>query len=126
MSRTFKILVGLFLIGFLIMIFYLTGTYQKNIDNKYNIIDNSVEINSVFDHLKGNRGMLYLDFIDSIRFKVGGAMINRNYIPEDFDSFLKEGDSIIKRRQSDTVLIIRNMKKYYFILNKVVAKANNK
>jgi hypothetical protein len=126
MSLTFKILVGLFLIGFLIVLFFLTTTYQKNIDKKYQIIDNSVEINRVFDHMTSNRGTLYLDFEDSSRLKVGSAMLNRNYSPDDFSSFLKEGDSIIKHLKSDTLLIIRNSKHYYFVLNKIIDKNINK
>ena len=79
MSLTFKIIIGILGLGFLILIFVLINNYQSNIDLRYQTVTNKTEIKSVFVNMKANRGTLYLDFKDLNHFKLGSSMFNFNY-----------------------------------------------
>ena len=125
MSLTFRIIIGIFALGFLILIFVLTNNYQSNIDLRYQTVTNKTEIKSVFVNMKVNRGTLYLDFMDSNHFKLGSSMSNFHYSPnESFYDFIQKGDSIIKHFNCDTLNVIRGDKHFYFILNRRVTKDN--
>tara|TARA_R110001592_G_C12879707_1_gene724586 strand:+ start:262 stop:711 length:450 start_codon:yes stop_codon:yes gene_type:complete len=54
-----------------------------------------------------------------------GWAYNDMYVPNKISEFLQKGDSISKRKETDSVFIYRNDNVYYFIVSKRIDKTGN-
>jgi hypothetical protein len=87
------------------------GSYL--IDN-YRTIEKSTEINGRVTKVNLNRGLFAIDLSNGTRVKSMDDITNNK--KHDIAFFLKEYDSVIKKANSDTVIVKRNRKPYYFVL----------
>jgi hypothetical protein len=64
-------------------------------------------------------GASYIITSDSTKFRIQNS-VNYHYKNSSLGNFIQEEDSLVKRRNSDTLFIYRNDKKYYFVLGKFI------
>ncbi|QIK55605.1 hypothetical protein G7051_15115 [Dysgonomonas sp. HDW5B] len=114
----------------LVMIFFKTTYESKERMARYPSLDNQITIEGniirIEVELGYNKGARYVDLSNGSRFRTVYPTFNYTYQPYEFDTFLQLGDSISKRAENDTILIYRNNKKYYFVLNKEINKNEKK
>ncbi|MEP1781517.1 hypothetical protein [Reichenbachiella sp.] len=80
------------------------------------LIDNEINnklIDSVFVHM----GFVFVDLPERRKYCIPHSR-NYEYRPYFLGEFLMPGDTITKKNNSDTVVIKRNDKKYFFIVGK--------
>ena len=80
----------------------------------YPTIEKSTEISGRVTKVNLNRGLFAIDFADGRRAKTMDDITDNKKHDNAF--FLKEYDSIIKKANSDTIIVKRHRKPYYFIL----------
>lgn len=82
--------------------------------NNYPTIEKSTEISSRVSKVNLNRGLFAIDLSNGTRVKTMDDITdNKNH---DIAFFLQEYDSIIKKANSDTIIVKRHRKAYYFML----------
>jgi len=87
----------------------------NNMLNTYHLVDTKSEFEGIVYNIELQKfTCVNLNNKIYIRFN---SMDNYSYKPFNFSSFLQVGDSIYKKEESDTVYIIRNDAKYYFLIN---------
>ncbi len=101
--------------------------WKKGIQEKheYSILNMEQEISGNIimkriSYYPNNRGFLFKTSCGD-RFTLPFA-INYNYEESIGSSFIQTKDSISKKKDSDTIFIHRDGKKYYFILGKTIEK----
>lgn len=103
-----------------IMIIFSIAVWINMIKNRSYLIDNyptiekSTEISGRVSKVNLNRGLFAIDVSNGTRAKSMENLYNNK--KRSIASFLKEYDSIIKKANSDTVIVKRHRKPYYFML----------
>lgn len=69
---------------------------------------------------KGYTGLTLIHLTNNGKLSISGSTRNYFYSKQNLGYFIQVGDSIFKPLGSDSVYIIRNNKKYYFILGKII------
>ena len=103
-------------IGGVIVFTISESRWQRMLDT-YWLVDTESEFEGVVFDIKLQKfTCVNLNNKIFLRF---GSMNNCSYRPYNFSSFLQRGDSIYKKEESDTIFIIRNDTRYYFIINRL-------
>lgn len=97
----------------LVVIFFIfdKDDHEKKF-GKYKIISKETILNSKIIEIISDRGTFIT--LRDCTFCASPGAINLNYSPSDLGYFLEIGDSLFKNKNSDTLYIFRNNKKYYF------------
>ncbi|WP_019037736.1 hypothetical protein [Psychroflexus tropicus] len=122
MKKKIKISGIIFCMGLIIvLIIYFTikdSNEIKNLYNEYKLVDKKYKIEGKIDNLLVNKGVCFVT-IDSkkILFKTSA-----NFMYDDvyLDMVLEIGDHIKKNSNSDTLIITKNNKEYYFKIGEFI------
>lgn len=138
-KKSFKfylyIVIGIYVLLIIILNFMDIRTQKKQNDAKIiecpdlktrNLIINSILKKKELSDSMFSKGSMYLYFDNGDCFTLFGVNYNWAYEIPRLNDFLQVGDSISKRAENDTILIYRNNKKYYFVLNKEINKNEKK
>lgn len=109
-------------IGFLlavIVIIFISSESKKN-RIKYPKIDNIDSFHGQVKHEREYQGVSYIELSDSSFFRINHS-INYNIKPSDLHDFIRTGDSIYKNKYSDTLIVVRDEKKYVFKIGKIIS-----
>lgn len=105
----------------IVLIIYFTikdSNEIKNLYNEYKLVDKKYKIEGKIDNLLVNKGVCFVT-IDSkkILFKTSA-----NFMYDDvyLDMVLEIGDHIKKNSNSDTLIITKNNKEYYFKIGEFI------
>lgn len=102
---------GIFPLIFLVLFITDKDDYDNKF-GKFKTVGKETILNSKIIDIIKNRGAFYI-FEDSTYYTFPWG-INLNHNPTDLSYFLEKGDLLIKNKNSDTLFIFRNNKKYYF------------
>ncbi len=104
-----------------VFIFYLID-FDNNVSmyNEYKEVVLNDSLAGVLVKKKHWKGSSFLIINKQKKYFVNSR--NYMYSPRSLDSFVRIGDSLIKKRGSDTLHIIRYEKTYYFILGENINK----
>lgn len=114
-----KLKVVVFYITFLavggVILFINSESRWNKMLNAYRLVNTESEFKGVTFGIRQQQ-FTFVNLNNKIylRFR---PMNNCSYSPDDFSSFLQVGDSIYKKEESDTMFIVRNETKYYFIID---------
>ena len=107
-------IIGSLLLGFIVMTPFILKV-ESNIKEKYTKITVQDEINGVVTKLGYKKYQcLEIDNHLLVRFNVQPLRIESSREMISFSDIVQKGDSLIKRKDSDTVFIVRNDQKYIF------------
>ena len=87
----------------------------QRIYKEYPSVNRDQALNDRVLDLFTSRGFCYILTKDSVKYSLS-AYENPDYENYYLMDFLQEGDSLVKKRNSDTLYIYRDDKKYHFIL----------
>ena len=117
-KRKWILIIILILIFF--SIFHISTNKLINEKNKnYPLINNNSAFSGKIENVYLNRGSIYLMLTNKKCFRTTDSR-NYDYNPIFIDDFLSYGDSIVKPLNTDTLFIIRDTRKYYFVLGKFI------
>ncbi|MFZ5430469.1 MAG: hypothetical protein ACOZDD_09565 [Bacteroidota bacterium] len=103
--------------GFIVLVVFGIKL-QKKIWNKYPTINFQSEIRGEVTKIRINRG-IFIELMDGRKFSLPSSD-NLRYEPYSISRFIVRGDTILKHASNDTINIIRNEEKYFFILGERV------
>jgi hypothetical protein len=106
----------IFLTIFIIGVKQMDKHWQK-IHKAYPFVKREQALNDRVINLFTERGASYVLTKDSIKYSFRSSA-NYDYKNYYLTDFLQEGDSLVKRRNTDTLYIYRDNEKYYFIHGK--------
>ena len=111
---------GTIIILFLVGLKLFTGYWNKKYA-KYSPITKNEMIKKKIKRKRCEHGILLIDFTDSTRYTINFA---RNYElkPCSLCDFTRQGDSIIKNANNDTIIVKRKDAKYLFVINEELNK----
>lgn len=89
--------------------------------DSYLLLKPEDSLNGFIQKILVSRGQSYIVLKDTCKIWLIHSR-NYNYKPAWLDAFLKEGDEVIKRKNSDTLLIFRGDNTFYFLLGKNVGE----
>ena len=95
-----------------------TDTYWQNKYKEYPVLMKNDTLNGKILKYFSERGYCYIVVADSIKYRVEYSE-NYKYKPYVFCDFIQIGDSLFKKKLSDTLYIYRNDEKYYFEIGKL-------
>jgi hypothetical protein len=106
---------------FYIKFSFKTLDYLQRENSKYSLVQNIDSVTGVVDSIYSDRGGSFVKLTDSnkIWFEVSENKMYDKYLLCDF---LRQNDSIVKRKNNDTLFIYRQKKIYFFKLGQL----NNK
>jgi hypothetical protein len=113
---------ALLLFGYFYIKFsFKTLDYLQRENSKYSLVQNIDSVIGVVDSIYSDRGGSFVKLTDSnkIWFEVSENKMYDKYLLCDF---LRQNDSIVKRKNNDTLFIYRQKKIYFFKLGQL----NNK
>jgi len=90
------------------------GKYRTYLINNYATIEKKTEISGKVTKVILEHGIFCIDLSNGMRVKTMENVYN--YKKSSMAGFLKEYDSIIKKVDSDTIIVKRYRKPYYFML----------
>lgn len=73
-----------------------------------------------------DRGSCYIDLSTEIKLNLFSATWNYSYKEPSFKRFIKVGDHLSKKANSDTIYVYRENSEYYFVLDKYVNEDKRK
>ena len=95
----------------------LMDKHWQRIHKAYPFISREKALNDRIIDLFTERGVSYVLTRDSIKYSFRSSA-NYDYKNYYLTDFLQEGDSLVKKRKSDTLYIYRDNERYYFIHGK--------
>jgi hypothetical protein len=104
----------------IVVIFFIVGgklmdKHWQKIYQEYPSVNRNQALNDCIIDVFSSRGFSYVLTKDSAKYSLS-ANENPDYEDYYLMDFLHEGDSLVKRRNSDTLYIYRDNEKYHFIL----------
>ncbi|SHF03809.1 hypothetical protein [Dysgonomonas macrotermitis] len=119
---------GIFILLFVVLLIIVMNSQSKGADKKASLYPQLHKYQSIEGRIKSisreryivDNSRIYIDFINEVKFSLGGSGYNRSSSLQDFTNFIQSGDSLIKRYGSDTVHIHRGEQRYYFVLDDVI------
>ncbi|MBN1416029.1 MAG: hypothetical protein JW973_13085 [Bacteroidales bacterium] len=87
--------------------------------SEFSLVDKSTEISGIIVHLREYRGNSLIEMNDGSKYWLKLAK-NYNYDPPTLYEFVKNGDSILKQPNNDTIFFFRGSSRYYFLYDTAV------
>ena len=87
--------------------------------SKFELVDKDSEFSGVIISLRKYRGNTLVEMNNGRKYWLKLAK-NYNNNPNFLDDFLKENDSLLKPFNNDTIYIIRDQNRYYFLNDTIV------
>lgn len=112
-----KIVIGAIIGVFIFIVLYIPHEIQTKLDSNYPHLKYNDEVFGKVEKTKVNRGTIYFKLKNNLRFNTYSSN-NYNYSPFSIDDFIIYDDSIYKPKNSDSLFVFRNKKRYFFILEK--------
>ncbi|PKP17774.1 MAG: hypothetical protein CVU05_14915 [Bacteroidetes bacterium HGW-Bacteroidetes-21] len=110
----FSIFIAVGLSYYFIQLNYLKSNYNNT------KVTHASEISGKISYIYTSRGVVFCKLdTNSIGFKFDRSL-NFDYDCEDISSFLETGDSIFKKANNDSLIVLRKGNKYLFVLGKVI------
>ena len=103
----------------LVLMFTLQSKYITSLNREYKNIETQDEIDGVIHSMKSRKGGVYITLDNNVKVQFAPSC-NYLYKKIFLDDFLRKGDQIIKRKDSDTLYVFRNKQEYYFVLGKFI------
>ena len=110
-------IIGVFIFIVICFILYIPHEIQTKLDSNYPHLKYNDEVFGKVEKIKVNRGTIYFDLKNNLRFKTYSSN-NFNYSPFSIDDFIIYDDSVYKPKNSDSLFVFRDKKRYFFILEK--------
>ena len=123
-SKNPRVIIGFF--GALIILFIIgniiSTRYWRKEYAKYPRIEKETVIEKKIRRVRKEHGTLLIDFYDTTKYST--YVLTRNFEYEDYDLFflVENGDSILKKMNSDTLIVKRKGVEYLFVLGQVLNK----
>ena len=95
--------------------------YQKNEYEKYPSLETETEIYDWIKNVKREHGYLMIDFFNGSKYGIISTS-NYKYKPASLFFFAEYGDYIIKKKDTDTIIVKRKDIEYIFVLGKELNK----
>ena len=105
----------------LVLMFTLQSKYIASLNREYKNIDTHDKIEGAIHSIKTRKGGAYITLDNKIKVHFYPSC-NYLYKKIFLDDFLRNGDQLIKRKNSDTLYVYRNNQEYYFVLGKYINK----
>lgn len=109
----------IFLIAFGIFIFSIQVNQLNSLKANYDVVNKNDSVYGVIKEMKTRKGGAFLTLSNKHKVSFYPSR-NYSYKPAFIADFLKTGDSINKKKNSDTIFVIRNDKAYYFIHREII------
>jgi hypothetical protein len=117
-TKRIKLLFKLMIIGSIVSLTLVIG-YNKYEQKRYPKIAKEDSIEGIIKKLRPYQSVAKVEMDDERRFMIIGSL-NYNYEPSITNEFLREGDFIMKKKNSDTLYIKRENDIFWFILGGVI------
>lgn len=116
MKRLLFSLFATFLIGIILLFFW-----SRSLSNKYPELSNRDILNdTIADVISDGRASARVTFKSEKKYTLPWAK-NNHYAEElNLPRIVKEGDILIKRESSDTIILIQDKKRYTFVAYKTI------
>mgnify|MGYP001492491324 CR=1 FL=1 len=117
----------IFFVGLLLVVIFLFDDYKisKKMENESK--DNFyIEMSGTVSGISQNRGTIILKLRNnSVHNKYYfGSTRNYNLNPKDLHEFVQPGDSVFKSSNSNELFVIKNNKRYRFIIDKSINRSD--
>ncbi len=103
------------LLGFVLMLYFVNNNWKDFLSNYKEATSDCSIVGKVKD-IKIKRGVGYVMLEDGNGYSFYEAR-NFSYKPSSFSDFVAKGDSLLKRNNSDTIIVRRQANNYVFVLN---------
>ena len=122
-AKGLKLLFILVIAGFIISSIFILG-YTSNIQDEYPRLDFLNELKGSVSKVSSYQSVVLVEFEDGRKSMI---IDSRNYVYDSYliQDFLKVGDYLDKRKNSDTLVIRRNEKEFIFVIGKELNQALN-
>ena len=104
-----------------VLIFILDSRYADSLRDEYKNIEYRDELNGIIESMKTRKGGVYLILENDMKVRFYPSH-NYLYKKPNIDGFLNKGDKLFKPKNSDTLYVFRNGRKYYFVLGEFINK----
>ncbi|HEY5826266.1 MAG TPA: hypothetical protein VIT44_17970 [Cyclobacteriaceae bacterium] len=117
-----KLLIGGFIVAIVfIVICFIQFQKWNSKYGDFQSVEIDTQINSTLHILRFYKGDTYLRLKNGEQFVIDD-LYNNEYVPKEFNSNVMDTDSIVKRKDSDTIFLYRNpvlynKKEMYFLLH---------
>jgi len=106
-----------------IVVFWLI--YDNVNDKEYPCINNEAALYGKVTKTKPYQSVAYVELEDGLKFRLISSR-NYKYYPYSLNEFIQPGDSLLKRANSDTLVIDRGNRNFVFVLGKDINKSLRK
>ncbi|MEQ8364986.1 MAG: hypothetical protein RH948_19085 [Cyclobacteriaceae bacterium] len=113
MNKVKELIIGfIFLFGMVIL--YKTFFDNDNAFKAYSLISKGDEVSLIISSIRNTKGasLIVTEHGDSVSI---GIHVNPNYETTEMWRFLRSGDSLRKKADSDTIWVRRNKDEFYFV-----------
>lgn len=105
-------------ITFIVGIYVMTSYFQR-LEEKYPFIIKADHIDNKLIDIRPYQSIAYVEFDNNRKMTLDFAR-NINYQPANLNEFLKLNDHILKKKNSDTLFVIRTDSVFTFVLGEII------